>query len=223
MCAVGLNRTAYLVQEDDRQVEVCVNANCSAFFSFGVDVTFYRDTAGMDCITNHHLVYVFITCVSQFLDPGEDYQAVSRRRLTFSADDREWQKCFNGIIYDRPTVENTEQFFVSLTRPTGLSDRIKIIRDLGYVTIVDDDGKCYITIFSLIIHYSLVPPAAFVGMQRVSYSVREGENPDVAVIVHLPRTAHAHGCPVQFPFNLHIYTGGPNDTAGTVYWISFVM
>ena len=60
MCTVGLNKTAYLVQEDDRHVEVCVDANCSASFSFGVDVTFNRDTAGMDCITSHHLVYALI-------------------------------------------------------------------------------------------------------------------------------------------------------------------
>ena len=62
MCTVGLNKTAYLVQEDDRNVKVCVNTNCSATFSFGVDVTFHRDTAGM---ANHHLVYVhvFITCI----------------------------------------------------------------------------------------------------------------------------------------------------------------
>ena len=146
MCTVGLNETAYLVQEEDRQVEICVNTNCSASFSFGVDVKFHRDTAGMDCITNHHLVYVFRTCVSQFSDPGEDYQALNRR-VTFSANDRQLQKCFNGIIYDRATVENTEQFSVSLTRPAGLSDRIKIIEDHGYVTIVDNDGECYIPHF----------------------------------------------------------------------------
>ena len=209
MCTVGLNRTAYLVQEDDRQVEVCVNANCSASFSFGVDVKFHRDTAGMDCIINHHLVYVFITCASQFSDPGEDYQALSTR-LTFSANDRERQKCFNGIIYDRATVENTEQFFVNITRPAGLSDRIKIIRDHGYVTIVDDDGECCISTFPLIIHYSLVPPVAFVGMQRVNYSVSGEENLAVAVIVHMPTTA----CRVEFPFNLRIYT--EDGTAGTV-------
>ena len=66
MCAVGLNETAYLVQEDDRHVEICVNANCSATFSFGVDVKFHRDTAGMDYITNHHLVYVYNLCISIF-------------------------------------------------------------------------------------------------------------------------------------------------------------
>ena len=206
---MGLNRTTYLVQEDDRHVEVCVNANCSASFSFGVDVTFNRDTAGVNCITNHHFLYVLITCVSQFSEPGEDYQAVSRRRLTFSANDDERQKCFNGIIYDRATVETEEQFFVNLTRPASLSDRIKIIRDHGYVTIVDDDGECFI-LFPLIIHYSLVPQVAYVGMQRVSYSVREEELPNVAVIVHFPTTA----CRVEFPFTLRIYT--EDGTAGTV-------
>ena len=69
----------------------------------------------------------------------------------------------------------------------------------------------------LIIHYSLVPPAAFVGMQRVTYSVREEENPEVAVIVHFPTTT----CRIEFPFNLRIYT--EDGTAGTVYWISSVM
>ena len=89
---------------------------------------------------------MFIICVSQFSDPGEDYQALTRR-VTFNANDRQLQKCFNGIIYDRATVENTEEFSVSLTRPAGLSDRIKIIEDHGYITIVDDDGECYIPHF----------------------------------------------------------------------------
>ena len=80
--------------------------------------------------------------MSQFSDPGEDYQAVTKRRLTFSANDREQQKCFDGIIYDRATVENTEQFFVNLTRPAGLSDRIQIFPENGYITIVDDDSEC---------------------------------------------------------------------------------
>ena len=64
--------------------------------------------------------------------------------------------------------------------------------------------------FPLIIHYILVPPVAFVGMQRTSYTVREEENPSVGVIVHMPTTA----CRVEFPFNLRIYT--EDVTAGTV-------
>ena len=113
--------------------------------------------------TTCHLVYVFITCVSKFSDPGEDYQAVSRRRLTFSANDRERQKCFNGIIYNRATVENTEQFSVNLTRPAGLSDRIKIIKDHGYVTIVDDDGECYIISMIIISTHNSCSISGFCG------------------------------------------------------------
>ena len=68
-----------------------------------------------------------------------DFSAVRGRSLYFSV--RETRECYNIGITDDDTQEDTEMFYVTVNRTSGLDPRIRLEDNVGVVSIIDADSK----------------------------------------------------------------------------------
>ena len=78
-------------------------------------------------------------------------------RLPFVACEKRY--CQTIIIINDNEVEKNKKFRVTLTKPTGLDNRISISTPRADVIIIDDDGMCHnpsgVLVHALMNHFSI--------------------------------------------------------------------
>ena len=86
------------------------------------------------------LARIVVSFVSLYCSGGEDYETTTMT-LTFTPDNQDMPQCINVPIFNDNDTEGSEQFLGELATN---EPRLILAPNLTTITILDDDGKCWV-------------------------------------------------------------------------------